>query len=127
MLVRVARFKEREENVKVDILHVYASMLKQIPRAAILSAASAQLEGDQVMETEGVSAGGEHTPHQVLLAQVPRLIKKVTKQMKEKGVRTRQGCLSLLTELVNVAPGALDSHVPVLIPGILYSLGYVVA
>lgn len=37
--------------------------------------------------------------------------------MKEKSVKTRQCCFNMLTELVNVLPGALTQHVPVLVPG----------
>jgi cullin-associated NEDD8-dissociated protein 1 len=111
------RFKEREENVKVDILHVYTSMLKQIPRVAAM-AGIVPGSADDLMETEA----GHDNPHQMLLAQVPTLVRCVQRQMKEKGVRTRQGCLTLLTELVSVAPGCLDAHVPTLVPGILFSL-----
>lgn len=37
--------------------------------------------------------------------------------MKEKSVKTRQCCFNMLTELVNVLPGALTQHIPVLVPG----------
>lgn len=43
--------------------------------------------------------------------------------MKEKSIKTRQDCFSLLKELVLVLPGALTNHIPALIPGIQYSLG----
>lgn len=32
-------------------------------------------------------------------------------------MKTRQCCFNMLTELVNVLPGALTQHVPVLVPG----------
>lgn len=32
-------------------------------------------------------------------------------------MKTRQCCFNMLTELVNVLPGALTQHIPVLIPG----------
>lgn len=43
--------------------------------------------------------------------------------MKEKSIKTRQDCFSLLKELILVLPGALTNHIPALIPGIQYSLG----
>uniref|UniRef100_A0A673A3V2 Cullin-associated and neddylation-dissociated 1 n=1 Tax=Sphaeramia orbicularis TaxID=375764 RepID=A0A673A3V2_9TELE len=54
--------------------------------------------------------------------QVPMIVKALHKQLKEKSVKTRQCCFNMLTELVNVLPGALTQHIPVLIPGIIFSL-----
>lgn len=51
-------------------------------------------------------------------------MKAVHIQMKERSIKTRQDCFALLKELVSVLPGAVASHVPALIPGIQYSLGY---
>lgn len=45
------------------------------------------------------------------------IVKALHKQLKEKSVKTRQCCFNMLTELVNVLPGALTQHIPVLIPG----------
>ena len=59
----------------------------------------------------------------LLQGQVPDIVKAVHKQLKEKSVKTRQGCFSLLTELVLVLPGALKDHLPMLVPGIQYALG----
>lgn len=49
--------------------------------------------------------------------QVPIIVKALHKQLKEKSVKTRQCCFNMLTELVNVLPGALTQHIPVLVPG----------
>ena len=43
--------------------------------------------------------------------------------MKEKSIKTRQGCFALLTELILVLPGALAPHLDQIIPGIQFSLG----
>uniref|UniRef100_A0A8B9JT49 Cullin-associated and neddylation-dissociated 2 (putative) n=1 Tax=Astyanax mexicanus TaxID=7994 RepID=A0A8B9JT49_ASTMX len=50
------------------------------------------------------------------------VIKALHKQLKEKSMKSRQGCFSILTEMANVLPGALGEHIPNLIPGIVYSL-----
>lgn len=57
------------------------------------------------------------------MSQVPHLVKAVHKLMKERSVKTRQGCFTILTELISVLPGALADHIPALIPGIQFSLG----
>ena len=45
------------------------------------------------------------------------IVKALHRQLKEKSVKTRQCCFNMLTELVTVLPGALTTHIPVLIPG----------
>jgi cullin-associated NEDD8-dissociated protein 1 len=47
----------------------------------------------------------------------------ITKQLKEKSVKTRSGAFALLKELVTVLPGALNDHIAALVPGLQYSLG----
>uniref|UniRef100_A0A4W4GHI8 TATA-binding protein interacting (TIP20) domain-containing protein n=1 Tax=Electrophorus electricus TaxID=8005 RepID=A0A4W4GHI8_ELEEL len=104
-----ARFKEREENVKADVFHAYLSLLKQTrPAQSWLCDPDAMEQGE--------------TPLTMLQSQVPMIVKALHKQMKEKSVKTRQCCFNMLTELVNVLPGALTQHIPVLIPGIIFSL-----
>uniref|UniRef100_A0A8C3AI11 Cullin-associated and neddylation-dissociated 1 n=1 Tax=Cyclopterus lumpus TaxID=8103 RepID=A0A8C3AI11_CYCLU len=105
----VCRFKEREENVKADVFHAYLSLLKQTrPAQSWLADPDAMEQGD--------------TPLTMLQSQVPMIVKALHKQLKEKSVKTRQCCFNMLTELVNVLPGALTAHIPVLIPGIIFSL-----
>uniref|UniRef100_A0A8C7ITA8 Cullin associated and neddylation dissociated 1 n=1 Tax=Oncorhynchus kisutch TaxID=8019 RepID=A0A8C7ITA8_ONCKI len=99
----IARFKEREENVKADVFHAYLSLLKQTRPAQI-------------------SGMSDISPSHRVLLQVPMIVKALHKQMKEKSVKTRQCCFNMLTELVNVLPGALTQHIPVLVPGIIFSL-----
>lgn len=106
----VARFKEREENVKSDIFHAYIALLRQTRPAT-----GVPLDPDSMEEEEG--------PISLLQQQVPIIVKAVHRQMKEKSIKTRQDCFSLLKELVLVLPGALTNHIPALIPGIQYSLG----
>ncbi|RXM99391.1 Cullin-associated NEDD8-dissociated protein 1 [Acipenser ruthenus] len=105
----IGRFKEREENVKADVFHAYLSLLKQTrPAQSWLCDPDAMEQGE--------------TPLTMLQSQVPNIVKALHKQMKEKSVKTRQCCFNMLTELVNVLPGALTQHIPVLVPGIIFSL-----
>ncbi|XP_060552206.1 cullin-associated NEDD8-dissociated protein 1-like [Ruditapes philippinarum] len=104
----IQRFKEREENVKADIFQAYITLLRQT-RPTVSPDPDA-------MEQEG-------GPVSMLQTQIPEIVKAIHKQLKEKSVKTRQGCFSLLTELVLVLPGALTDHLPMLVPGIQYALG----
>ncbi|XP_014297197.1 cullin-associated NEDD8-dissociated protein 1 [Microplitis demolitor] len=106
----IARFKEREENVKSDIFHAYIALLRQTKPTS-----SVAMDPDSMED--------EEYPISLLQQQVPLIVKAVHRQMKEKSIKTRQDCFSLLKELVVVLPGALTNHIPALIPGIQYSLG----
>uniref|UniRef100_A0A803VTQ0 TATA-binding protein interacting (TIP20) domain-containing protein n=1 Tax=Ficedula albicollis TaxID=59894 RepID=A0A803VTQ0_FICAL len=105
----IGRFKEREENVKADIFNAYISLLKQtLPTQSWLHSSDA--------------SGKDDIPLTMLQKQVPSIIKALHKQLKEKSIKSRQGCFSLLTELASVLPGCLADHIPALIPGIVFSL-----
>jgi len=65
------------------------------------------------------------SPLTQLQSQVPTIVRAIQKLLKEKSLKTRQGCFSLLSELVQVLQGALNDHVSAIIPGIQLSLGYV--
>ena len=106
----IARFKEREENVKSDIFHAYIALLRQTKPSS-----SVAHDPDSMEDEEG--------PISLLQQQVPLIVKAVHRQLKEKSIKTRLDCFSLLKELVLVLPGALTTHIPALIPGIQYSLG----
>ena len=56
------------------------------------------------------------------LFQVGNIVKALHRQMKEKSIKTRQGCFALLTELILVLPGALAAHMNLLVPGVQFSL-----
>ncbi|XP_066859224.1 cullin-associated NEDD8-dissociated protein 1 isoform X3 [Anser cygnoides] len=107
--VLISRFKEREENVKADIFSAYIALLKQtLPIQSWRHASDA--------------SGKDDVPLTMLQNQVPNIVKALHKQLKEKSIKSRQGCFSLLTELANVLPGCLADHIPALVPGIVFSL-----
>ncbi|XP_004613286.2 cullin-associated NEDD8-dissociated protein 2 [Sorex araneus] len=100
----IRRFSEREDNVKADVLGAYVALLRQSrPRA-----------------DEPAQAGGHA---HLLRGQVPLVMKALRRQLKDRSVRARQGCFSLLSELASVLPGSLAEHMPALVAGIIFSLG----
>lgn len=103
----VSRFKEREDNVKTDIFSAFVALLRQTrrPHGPILD-----------------TGAKEEPAISLLKKQVPTVVKALHRQLKEKSMRCRQSCFSLLTEMANVLPGQLGEHIPALIPGIIYSL-----
>jgi cullin-associated NEDD8-dissociated protein 1 len=104
----INRFKEREENVKSDVFMAYITLLQQ---TKLVTSRSSE---DDLSQTEG--------PIMMLQTQTPQIVRSIHKQLTEKSVKTRQGCFSLLTQLVNVLPGVLADHLGSIIPGIQFSL-----
>ncbi|KAI1290335.1 Cullin-associated Nedd8-dissociated protein 1 [Halotydeus destructor] len=104
----IARYKEREENVKVDIFNAYIALLKQT-RAPVGSSVESDMDHSE-------------NPISLLSEQVKDIVKSLHKQLREKSVKTRQGSFALLNELIHVLPGSLLHDAATLIPGILYSL-----
>ncbi|XP_004395704.1 PREDICTED: cullin-associated NEDD8-dissociated protein 2 isoform X3 [Odobenus rosmarus divergens] len=105
----ICRFKEREENVKADVFGAYIVLLRQTrpPKGWLES-----------MEEPTQTGSNLHA----LRGQVPLVIKALQRQLKDRSIRARQGCFSLLTELAGVLPGSLAEHMPVLVAGIVFSL-----
>ncbi|KAM4741849.1 cullin-associated NEDD8-dissociated protein 2 [Anableps anableps] len=111
----LARFKEREENVRADVFAAFSTLLRQTRGGS----------SHHSLITAGSEPGTsrEEEPAIALLKkQVPLIVKALHKQLKEKSLKSRQGCFCLLTELAYTVPGALDEHIPALIPGIVFSL-----
>lgn len=105
----IARFKEREENVKSDIFHAYIALLK-----------STRNQDDVAHDPNSMEEVS--TPISLLQEQVPNIVKAIQLLMREKSVKTRQDCFLLLRELLQALPGGLSNHIEQLIPGIQYSL-----
>uniref|UniRef100_UPI0037E85094 cullin-associated NEDD8-dissociated protein 2 n=1 Tax=Semicossyphus pulcher TaxID=241346 RepID=UPI0037E85094 len=109
----LARFKEREENVRADVFATFSALLRQTRPSHHVSIAAGSDSGVSREEEPAVT---------MLKKQVPVIVKVLHRQLKEKSPKSRQGCFCLLTELAHTVPGALETHIPALIPGIVFSL-----
>ncbi|XP_036320562.1 cullin-associated NEDD8-dissociated protein 1 isoform X1 [Rhagoletis pomonella] len=107
--ILILRFKEREENVKSDIFHVYTTLLKSTKFPNTLSQ-----DPDSM----------EEIPRSIALLQdqVQDIIKTIQPLMRERSMKTRQDCFFLLRELLSVLPGSLGPYLDDIVPGINYSL-----
>ncbi|KAJ0182615.1 hypothetical protein K1T71_001984 [Dendrolimus kikuchii] len=91
----IARFKEREENVKCDILSAYTALLRATrpPPALQMSIAPT-----------------DNSPQALLLQRVPGVVRGALRVIRGRSVRARGCALALLRELLAAAPGCLADH-----------------
>ncbi|CAH0724756.1 unnamed protein product, partial [Brenthis ino] len=90
----IARFKEREENVKCDILSAYTALLRATRPPPALHALA--------------PADGE--PQALLLQRVPGVVRGALRVIRGRSVRARACALALLRELLVAAPGCLTDY-----------------
>ncbi|KAI3810655.1 hypothetical protein L1987_20277 [Smallanthus sonchifolius] len=97
----VDRFKEREENVKMDVFNTFIELLRQTGNIT-----NGQVDDDKL------------SPRWSLKQEVPKVVKSINRQLREKSIKTKIGAFSVLKELVVVLPDCLADHIGSLIPGI---------
>ncbi|XP_023125814.1 cullin-associated NEDD8-dissociated protein 2 [Amphiprion ocellaris] len=111
----LTRFKEREENVRADVFAAFSTLLRQ-------TRVGSSHHGLILAGSDAGACREEEPAVTLLKKQVPAIVKAIHRQLKEKSIKSRQGCFCLLTELAHTVPGALEEHIPALIPGIVFSL-----
>ncbi|XP_048426960.1 cullin-associated NEDD8-dissociated protein 1 isoform X3 [Pyrus x bretschneideri] len=97
----IDRFREREENVKMDVFNTFIELLQQTGNV-----------------TKGQNDINEQSPRWLLKQEVPKIIRSINRQLREKSIKTKVGAFSVLKELVVVLPDCLADHICSLIPGI---------
>lgn len=97
----IERFKEREENVKMDVFNTFIELLRQTGNV-----------------TKGQIDANETSPRWLLKQELSKIVKSINRQLREKSIKTKVGAFSVLKELVVVLPNCLADHIGSLIPGI---------
>ncbi|KAJ6327874.1 hypothetical protein OIU78_014688 [Salix suchowensis] len=137
----IDRFKEREENVKMDVFNTFIELLRQtgnVTKGQIDMGESRQVSNRDIAfkSTLRVSLtltgynittaplcqyyieSGLSNPRWLLKQEVPKIVKSINRQLREKSIKTKVGAFSVLKELVVVLPDCLAEHIGSLIPGI---------
>ncbi|KAJ1400409.1 TATA-binding protein interacting [Sesbania bispinosa] len=115
----IDRFKEREENVKMDVFNTFIELLRQTGNVT-----KGQIDGNEMRQV-----AYEHlcyydctdmycSPRWLLKQELPKIVKSINRQLREKSIKTKVGAFSVLKELVVVLPNCLADHIGSLIPGI---------
>ncbi|XP_053618217.1 cullin-associated NEDD8-dissociated protein 1 [Plodia interpunctella] len=91
----IARFKEREENVKCDILSAYTALLRATRPPPAL---------------QMTIAPTDNSPQALLLQRVGHVVRGALAVIRGRSVRARGCALALLRELLAAAPGCLRDH-----------------
>lgn len=97
----IERFKEREENVKMDVFNTFIELLRQTGNV-----------------TKGQMDIDELSPRWLLKQEVPKIVKSINRQLRKKFIKTKVGAFSVLKELVTVLPDCLADEIGSLVPGI---------
>ncbi|GAC93832.1 HEAT repeat containing protein [Pseudozyma hubeiensis SY62] len=126
--VLVARFSEREESVRLEILDTFLALLKQMqlyaggPQATEVIGSGSASSASQAAaiaaagvlkrkRTEADADGVEGSPLSQLLALVPAIAKALNREIISKSIPTRHKSFVVLRELVVVLHGGLEAHI----------------
>ncbi|KAL9325468.1 hypothetical protein ACSQ67_006113 [Phaseolus vulgaris] len=115
----IDRFKEREENVKMDVFNTFIELLRQTGNVT-----KGQIDANEMRQKDQVVASLRFViqqklcPRWLLKQEVSKIVKSINRQLREKSIKTKVGAFSVLKELVVVLPNCLADHIGSLIPGI---------
>lgn len=114
--ILVARFSEREESVRIEVLHTFLALLKQVQLSAGLPQATevrAQSPGalKRKRDLKDVDEATSN-PLASLRSLVPAISKALLKELPSKSSSTRLLATTILKELAHVLKGGLDANIP---------------
>eukprot|EP00899_Mesostigma_viride_P020190 jgi/Mesvir1/28172/Mv04732-RA.1 len=103
----IARFREREENVKLDVFQTFIDLLRQT--ADVTRAAGGDAK--------------QASPTAYLQKALPQVVKSLQRQLKEKSLRTKVGAFQVTRELASALPHhSMAAHLDVIIPCVVDAL-----
>ncbi|KAG8364032.1 hypothetical protein BUALT_Bualt19G0084000 [Buddleja alternifolia] len=132
----IDRFKEREENIKMDVFSTFIELLRQTGNVTKGQADFDESRQDVVLphtisldEKENflvrkylfslmVNLVMLCSPRFLLKQEVPKIVRSLNKQLGEKSIKTKVGAFSVLKELVIVLPDCLADHIGSVTPGV---------
>nr|CAD2136226.1 unnamed protein product [Meloidogyne enterolobii] len=132
----INRFKEREDNVKYDLLFAYSALLKLTKQLCPELAAfnSQNLHGTADFKPESFSASNferilneemDNSNRQVFIKlkrQVPSLMRALQREIKTKNITTRLNCYNLMSHLIRAYPGILKEYLEIIATNIKSTL-----
>jgi len=113
----VARFSEREESVRVEILQSFVNLLKQVELFGGAAQATEVPSTQSVLKRKlhDIDAEGDLSTAGQLASLVPSIWKKISKELVSKSLNTRASAYAVLRELIVVLDGGLDAQIPALV------------
>uniref|UniRef100_A0AC34GQV5 Cullin-associated NEDD8-dissociated protein 1 n=1 Tax=Panagrolaimus sp. ES5 TaxID=591445 RepID=A0AC34GQV5_9BILA len=128
----IKRMKEREDNVKQDIMNAYLALIRQtrllIPDSIVpwsLRVDSSCMYEKISMETFNEFINEDESRKKIFDAlheQIPSLIRRISSAQKTKNTKVLEQTFVLLTSLVTTYPASIGSNLPQLSRGIKQSL-----
>lgn len=132
----INRFKEREDNVKYDLLFAYSALLKLTKQLCpeLATFQSQILHGTADFKPESFSPSNferilneemDKSNQQVFIKlkrQVPSLMRALQREIKTKNITTRLNCYNLMTQLLRAYPGILKEYLEIIATNIKSTL-----
>ena len=125
----ISRFKEREDNVRLDVIACFNGLLQMTlttsvssrpnssgTRGAATTFSSSSSSSSASSVTSKARAGEKQSSALPFLRQrVPTLVKAATKQLQGQSIKTKSSIFHMLRTLIMVLQGGLEDHLPTLL------------
>ncbi|OMJ83293.1 hypothetical protein SteCoe_15817 [Stentor coeruleus] len=108
----VKGFKEREENVKLDVFRTFSTLIKSVVIGDIDS-----LQGEELPTLLRTRSSAE-----VFQDLLPMIVQEVSRELGSKSIRTRQAVTSFLVDLSLSYPLSLSDNLNLIQPGLVKNL-----
>lgn len=112
----VARFKERDDNVKCNVLEVFQQLLKSTQSQSSNGTSSfASIESDLTTPSLNRASSVQNT-YDLLAQLVPLVVDTLVKQLKSKNLKVRVSVMQTLSQLASTASSSMDQQFAKFLP-----------